>query len=551
MARRSLVFGAVAGGALTLPLIALSYLGEQWAQLPFVPFDLFDWLARILPGSVITAGIDSMVRLITLLGVGPISNTAKRIEQLTGGLLVLVGGMLAGLIVAAVRRTSTRPGRDLGLIAGAIVFGLVALVEISLHTPGNLMIKLAWLAFLILIWGALLGIWIGSMDDHVNAAAVGPEARASRRAFLARFAGGSIAVALGAWGLGRLLESQQEATGAGRALSSGASATATPASTPEPGITTGGVPAPGATATAAAAMRERVPAAPGTRPELTANDQFYRIDIDTRPPVLSQSSWKLEVKGSFDRPRSLTLSDLEAYPATTQTITQSCISNPVGGDLIGSTNYTGVRLRTVLQDLGLRPEATALYIRSADGFYETVTMQDLMDPRTLLVYGMNGETLPIEHGFPLRIYIPNRYGMKQPKWITSIEALDHEASGYWVDRGWSPTAHPQIVSVIDTVDKDQQQNGRVPIGGIAWAGDRGIQKVQVQTDGGEWEDAVLRTPPLSPLTWIQWRYDWPARPGRHTWRVRAMDGTGALQIETPQDTYPDGATGYHSASATI
>jgi hypothetical protein len=219
--------------------------------------------------------------------------------------------------------------------------------------------------------------------------------------------------------------------------------------------------------------------------------------------------------------------------------------------LISTSNWTGVRLSDVLKDLGLRPEAVALVINAADGFYESVEMQDMLDPRTLLVYGMNGDTLPVEHGFPLRIYIPNRYGMKQPKWITSIEAVDHNGPGYWVDRGWSAEARPQIVSVIDTVAKDQVENGHVPVGGIAWAGDRGIRQVQVQVDNGEWTEATLRTPPLSGLTWILWRYDWPIVRGRHTFRVRATDGTGALQIEQPHDTFPDGATGYHSVTLTI
>jgi hypothetical protein len=174
-----------------------------------------------------------------------------------------------------------------------------------------------------------------------------------------------------------------------------------------------------------------------------------------------------------------------------------------------------------------------------------------MDPRTLLVYGMNGETLPVEHGFPLRIYRPNRYGMKQPKWITHIEAIDKEGPGYWVERGWSAEAHPQIVSVIDTVAKDQAADGKIPVGGIAWAGDRGIQKVEVQVDDGVWDAAILRTPPLSPLTWVQWRYDWPTSPGRHTFRVRATDGTGALQIEDVSDVYPNGATGYDEVTVNI
>jgi hypothetical protein len=257
------------------------------------------------------------------------------------------------------------------------------------------------------------------------------------------------------------------------------------------------------------------------------------------------------VSGLFERPRNLTLSALQAYPSVTQPITLSCISNPVGGDLIGTAYLEGVPLRVVLKDLGLRPEAKALNFKTADGFYESVVLEDMQDPRTLLVYGINGQMLPVEHGFPLRIYIPNRYGMKQPKWIMSMEATDARGPGYWVERGWSLEAHPQIVSVIDTVAKDKIENSRVPIGGIAWAGDRGIQKVEIQVDDGPWVPVVLRTPPLGSLTWIQWRYDWPPTSGAHTFRVRATDGTGALQIPDVHNTYPDGATGYHSVTVVI
>jgi hypothetical protein len=298
-------------------------------------------------------------------------------------------------------------------------------------------------------------------------------------------------------------------------------------------------------------MRDRVEPAPGTRLELTPNQDFYRIDINTRPVVIDGPSWVLEVTGLFDNPHPLTLSDLMAYPPVTQAITLSCISNNVGGDLIGTSNWTGARLRDVLKDLGLRSEAKELSIKAADGFFESVVMEDIMDPRTLLVYGMNGETLPVEHGFPLRIYIPNRYGMKQPKWITHIEAIGDKVTGYWVQRGWSYEARPQIVSVIDTVAVDQAIDGKIPIGGIAWAGDRGIQKVEVQVDDQDWVGATLRTPPLSSLTWVQWRYDWPVVSGRHKFRVRATDGTGALQIEEVRGVRPDGATGYHSATVDI
>ena len=290
---------------------------------------------------------------------------------------------------------------------------------------------------------------------------------------------------------------------------------------------------------------------PGTRAELTSNEDFYRIDINSVPPVISLDDWFLDVVGRFRNARSLSLEDIMAYPAVTQALTLSCISNWVGGDLIGTSYWTGARLRDVLEDLGLQPEAGALYLEAEDGFYETVVAEDMMDERTLLVYAMNGETLPVEHGFPLRIYIPNRYGMKQPKWIVRMEAIEAWRPGYWVDRGWSMEARPHIVSVIDTLAAEPDAEGIVPVGGIAWAGDRGISRVELQVDDGPWEEAELRTPPLSGLTWVQWRYNWRATEGRHTLTVRATDGAGALQIAEKQDVHPDGATGYHSVRARI
>ncbi|HCB48724.1 MAG TPA: molybdopterin-binding oxidoreductase, partial [Chloroflexi bacterium] len=254
----------------------------------------------------------------------------------------------------------------------------------------------------------------------------------------------------------------------------------------------------------------------------------------------------------FERSVNLSLEELMAFPSVTQPITLSCISNRIGGDLIGTSNWTGLRLRDLMEEIGLQPEARSLLVEAEDGFHETVVMKDILDPRTLLVYGMNGETLPADHGFPLRIYIPDRYGMKQPKWITRITAVDNQPEGYWVRRGWSLEARSQIVSVIDTVATDDpSEDGLIPIGGIAWAGERGISKVELQFDDDSWVEATLRTPPLSPLTWVQWRYDWDAIPGSYDIRVRATDGMGQLQIEDVSPVRPDGATGYHSTSVRI
>jgi hypothetical protein len=236
-----------------------------------------------------------------------------------------------------------------------------------------------------------------------------------------------------------------------------------------------------------------------------------------------------------------------------QFITLSCISNPVGGDLIGTTRWTGVSLQRLIPDLRLKPSATHLKIRSADRFFEVVPLDAIKaDERIMLAYAWDGVPLTREHGFPLRIYIPDIHGMKQPKWIESIEATDTWEPGYWVERGWNRVAQIHATSVIDTVAVDMDiigadQRKLVPIGGIAHAGARGISRVEVRVDEGPWQQAALRAP-LSQLTWVVWRYDWPFQSGKHTFTVRCNERNGAPQITTPSPMEPNGATGLNTRS---
>ncbi len=301
-------------------------------------------------------------------------------------------------------------------------------------------------------------------------------------------------------------------------------------------------------AVAPVAERTGMTPAPGTRSEVTANEQFYRIDINTMPPMIDTGSWRLACTGLFSSPSMLSFTDLMSMPEATQPITMCCISNPVGGSLISTAFFTGIRLRDILEHLGVQPEARSLAVRAIDGYYETISQEDMFDPRTLLVYGMNGRTLSAEQGYPVRFFIPNRYGMKQPKWVTGIQAVSETDSGFWVDRGWSREARPKTLSIIDTIASGSAEDGRVPVGGIAWAGARGIQQVEVQVDGQPWEKATLLAPPLGPLTWVLWRYDWPVRGGMHVFRVRATDSTGTLQTAERTGPHPNGATGYHEVS---
>ncbi|GIV81460.1 MAG: hypothetical protein KatS3mg051_0814 [Anaerolineae bacterium] len=266
---------------------------------------------------------------------------------------------------------------------------------------------------------------------------------------------------------------------------------------------------------------------PGTRPEYTPLEDHYRIDINVRAQDLDAATWRLRISGLVERPQELTLDEIVSdFSRINRYVTLSCISNPLGGDLIGTTRWTGAPLAEVLERAGVQPEATHLRISSADGFYETVAL-DLVrdDPRLMLTYAWDGIPLLHEHGYPLRLYIPDRYGMKQPKWITEIEAIAGDEDGYWVVRGWDKEARVRATAVIDVVADDLSYTSEgatlVPIGGIAYAGARGISAVEVRVDDGPWQPAQLRQP-LSDTTWVLWRYEWPFAAGRHTFTVRCQ-----------------------------
>lgn len=537
MKRISLISGGWLGALSALIVVALVYLGEQLAGLPFVPFDIFDWMTRVLPGGLITFVVDTIVRLITSLGLGPTAAVAKQAEMAIAIVQFILTGVVFGIVLAILGRRWPGYLVSFGTLGGLLLFLPLVLIEISLgSSAAGLIASSIWLGVVLLGWGAVLGELIRETAPLPDTE---PAPGVSRRQFLYLIGAGSFTVLVTALGISLLPgknETPQTDQGANLEEMVGANNTSGPAASPPQ-----------------EALAARFEPVPGTRLELTANRDFYRIDINTRPPQIDAETWRLELGGLVLAPLSLSIEDLRSRPAVSQIVTLSCISNEVGGDLISTGLWTGVRLRDLLEEAGLKQGAQEVSIEAVDGYYESVPMQEAMDERTLLVYAMNGETLPIEHGFPLRIYIPNHYGMKQPKWITRMEVIDHKGKGYWVDRGWNERAFVKTTSVVDSIatgDIDSQNN-LVPVGGIAYAGERGISKVEVQVDDGAWEEAELRVPALSPLTWVLWRYEWPAKNGRHTLRVRAYDGNGVLQEIESHAPHPNGATGIHSRTVRI
>ena len=526
----------------TAALIAILYFGWTVIGLPFAPFDIFDWLTRVLPGPVIAFGINSMVTVIGKLHIGPTAATAKGAEQWMGIISLFIAGLVVGTILYGVIR-ALRGRYAVGL---GLVFGLALGVPIALisHGVGKTattppVANVIWLMAMFLLWGWVIGRVWGWLIPAAGAAAIpaqqGGEVAVSvegidRRRFLVRLGGSTAVITVAGAVVGGLAEAQHR-----RMMLAAAFRRELWSSTH---------PLPNADAA--------VKPVPGTRPELTPLEQHYRIDINTIPPNVNEQQWRLNISGLVEQPQALTLADLRRYEPLHQFITLRCISNPVGGDLTSTTRWTGVSLQRLLPVLRLKPGASHLKMHAADGFFEVVSLETVRaDERVMLTYAWDGVPLLTKHGFPLRIYIPNVYGMKQPKWLTAIEVIDHWEPGYWVKRGWNKDAVMKATSVIDVVGMDMniieagQRKMLVPIGGIAHTGARGVSKVELQVDNGPWEPALLRTP-LSQLTWVIWRYEWPFRPGNHTFTVRCWDGQGTPQIVTPAPPEPNGATGLYS-----
>ncbi len=296
----------------------------------------------------------------------------------------------------------------------------------------------------------------------------------------------------------------------------------------------------------------------GITPLVVPNDDFYRIDTALIAPSVDASSWTLRVHGMVDHEVSLSYADLAELPIVEQYVTISCVSNEVGGGLVGNAKWTGVRLRDVLGMAGVQAGATQLVGRSADGWTAGMPTAWVMDPERepMIALKMNDAPLPRVHGFPARLIVPGLYGyVSATKWLTELELTTLEAfDGYWVPLGWAKEGPILTQSRIDVPGNGQGvPAGRVPIAGIAWAPDRGVSKVEVAIDRGDWLPATLSTP-ISDATWVQWLVAWDAStvtPGPHLIEVRATDGTGAVQTADRTPPAPDGARGHHTIQVQV
>jgi DMSO/TMAO reductase YedYZ molybdopterin-dependent catalytic subunit len=292
----------------------------------------------------------------------------------------------------------------------------------------------------------------------------------------------------------------------------------------------------------------------GLSPYIVPSGDFYRIDTALVVPQVDATHWKLSVTGKVDHPFTVTFDELQAMEQVEEAVTLSCVSNYVGGDLVGNAVWQGVPLRALLDRAGVQSGGTQVVGRSVDGFTAGFPTEVLDDGRTALVaVGMNGQALPTVHGFPARLVVAGLYGyVSATKWLHQIELTGlNDFDAYWVPLGWAKEAPIKTQSRIDVPQAGATiKAGTTPIAGVAWAPDRGIQKVEVQVDDGPWREAHLARV-LSKDTWCEWMLAWDATAGSHTIRVRATDGTGATQTSQVSSPEPDGATGWHSRKVDV
>jgi DMSO/TMAO reductase YedYZ molybdopterin-dependent catalytic subunit len=482
-------------------------------------------IAGILPGA--TSLVDAIGQVVIDLQPPGAKDFVVELfgtnDKLALEIVVTIVALALGAVfgVVAARRFAA------GAIGFAVlgVLGFLAGIGQAQATPAIVAIQAAaatGVAIQTLSW--LLG-WLGVRREQTTPAVSDP----ARRSFLLR---------TGAVGIGAL------AAGAfGRSAIEGGRSSPIP-STP--------LPAPAVTAAPPPAEADLAPSVPGLTPIVVPNVNFYRIDTSLLVPSLDTASWKLRIHGLVERETTLDWDQLISMPQFEQYVTIACVSNEVGGHLVGNAKWTGVRLREVLEIAGPTSLATQLVGRAVDGWTAGMPMDWVMDPsrEPMIAIQMNGAPLPRSHGYPARLIVPGLFGyVSATKWLAELELTTWESfDAYWVPLGWAKKGPILTQSRIDT-PHGSVPTGRVLVAGLAWAPDRGISKVEVGIDDS-WSEARISSP-ISKATWVQWLFDWDATPGQHSISVRATDGTGALQDEIPSRPAPDGARGWHMVSVNV
>ena len=285
---------------------------------------------------------------------------------------------------------------------------------------------------------------------------------------------------------------------------------------------------------------------------ITTNDQFYMTSYRS-PPDVRLHEWSLAIKGLVHTPKILTYQQLLSFPPVSEIVTLECVGNGVGGESIGTANWEGVSLKTLLDRTGVDSRAYDVVLHAADGYSDSFPVERAMQSDVLIAHRMNGVPLPPGHGFPARIIVPGMYGMKHVQWLTEIELVAKDYQGYFQRQGWSEDATVQTRSwITDPQEGDELPPRSLMMKGFAFAGIRGIRSVELSLDGGTtWQPSELQ-PALSPFSWVFWNYEWsPPKPGTYRLQVRATDGTGVRQSALEQQPFPKGGAGLQEISFSV
>lgn len=440
---------------------------------------------------------------------------------LLSGMAVVIG--LVGVVAGVISQRSRTPGLVL-----IVVLGVVASVAgLSRPTAGSLDVLAPLVALIVSVSTFVVLHRLGRLSQiQASGEAAGVPRRTLLVGSVAVAAGAGIAAAGGQLLVGRSgLEASRKAIG--RVV---------------PTVTAPPIP-PGADF-----------AADGSPTFITRNADFYRVDVNLTLPQLRTEDWRLRIHGMVDREVTLNWSELTSRPLIERPVTMTCVSNEVGGPYLSTANFTGVLLADILKQAGVPQGADQVYTTSVDGWTCGTPTATLVDParQAMLVIGMNGEPLPIEHGFPVRMVVPGLYGfVSGTKWITDMEFTTFDAKqAYWLQRGWGQRAPIKTMSRIDSPGPFERVGPNTPITGVAWAQTRGIEKVEVRLDHGQWRPAELSTE-VNVDTWRMFRLRDRWEPGAHVAEVRATDKTGYTQTADRAAPIPDGATGWHSVQFTV
>lgn len=494
-----LVIGLLAGA---IAIAAVFLVSRMVRSIPFPPVSLAERIIRVTPGDIATFFIERLQH--------------NAIRLLAAGVVVVflaVAALLPGLV--AKRSKAMRawvPGFALGILtlAAALsgpqpkppVLGILASAAVTAATYG------------------LALTWMLAATTRVLHSTPNPD----RRKVLLDGVSTALSMTVGGILLGRLIRT-------GR---SDVAVRAPDRAAPAP-------------------ERPPFPQVPGLSSEVTSATDHYVVDINLTKPVVAADSWTLRVKGLVSHPLEIGFSELQdRYEIVEEYSVLTCVSNEVGGPLIGNSRWAGVRLGDLLRDADVAPDAVDLLFHCADGYSVSVPVARAADPHALLAIEQNGAPLRTEHGFPCRVRIPGLYGMMNAKWLEEIEVVGSHAKGFWAQRGWSDIGLVRTGSRIDTVAPAARRGRPSWIAGIAWAGERGISRVEVSSDAGAtWEPALVHEP-LSSVAWTQWAFQWtPDRRGLAAIMCRAVDGKGVVQDRRYRRPHPSGASGYHTQEVSV